>query len=100
MGLLIWSMGIFTILSFNNLSSFVFWKGTIFDNIDFLASNILLPISGLLFTVFASWFMSHKSSKRELSDTTVFEYNLWRFLARYIAPLAVIIILVNFIGIF
>jgi neurotransmitter:Na+ symporter, NSS family len=100
MGLLIWTMGLFTILSFNNLSSFVFWKGTIFDNIDFLASNILLPISGLLFTVFASWFMSHKSSKRELSDTTTLQYNIWRFLARYIAPLAVIIILINFIGVF
>ena len=100
MGILIWFMGLFTILSFNNLSSFTFWKGTIFDNIDFLASNILLPVSGLLFTIFASWFMSHKSSKKELSDTTVFQYNLWRFLARYIAPLAVIIILVSFIGVF
>jgi SNF family Na+-dependent transporter len=50
--------------------------------------------------VFASWFMSHKSSKRELSDTTILQYNIWRFLARYIAPLAVIIILINFIGVF
>ena len=99
MGLLIWFMGLFTILSFNDLSNFTFWKGTIFDNIDFFASNILLPISGLLFTIFASWFMSNKSSKKELQDTTILQYRIWQFLAKYIAPLAVIIILINFIGI-
>ena len=99
MGLLIWFMGLFTILSFNDLSNFTFWKGTIFDNIDFFASNILLPISGLLFTIFTSWFMSNKSSKKELQDTTILQYRIWQFLAKYIAPLAVIIILINFIGI-
>ena len=58
MGTIIWALGLFTVLSGNELSDFTFWKGTLFDNFDHLASNILLPTSGFLFTVFAGWFMS------------------------------------------
>ena len=51
-GLLIWTLGLLTIFSFNILSGFTFFKGTLFDNFDYLATNILLPVSGLLFTIF------------------------------------------------
>jgi NSS family neurotransmitter:Na+ symporter len=99
-GIGIWALGFLTVLSFNELSDFTFWKGTVFDNFEHLASNILLPTSGLLFTVFASWFMSKKSSSEELDGEHSWQYKFWRFLARYIAPIAVLIIFLNVIGIF
>lgn len=98
-GSVIWLLGFLTILSFNDLSDFIFWKGTIFDNFDYLASNILLPISGLLFTIFASWFMTKSSSRLELSDVSPATYAIWKFLARVVAPIGVIIIFLNAINI-
>ena len=99
-GSVIWLLGFLTIMSFNNLSEFTFWKGTLFDNFDYLASNILLPISGLLFTIFASWFMTRSSSRSELSDVSPIVYAIWKFLARVVAPIGVIIIFLNAINIF
>ncbi len=100
MGSIIWALGLLTVLSDNGLSDFTFWKGTLFENIDHLATNILLPTSGFLFTVFAGWFMSKKSSSDELDINRKFQYKLWRFLARYVAPIGVLIIFLNAIGLF
>jgi len=99
-GFLIWSLGFLTILSFNELSDFTFWKGTLFDNVDYLTSNILLPISGMLFTIFASWFMSKSSSQSELNDISPIAYNIWRFLAGVVAPIGVLIVFFNAINLF
>tara|TARA_Y100000748_G_scaffold284888_1_gene267005 strand:- start:279 stop:1160 length:882 start_codon:yes stop_codon:yes gene_type:complete len=98
-GFLIWILGFLSIFSFNILSHFTFWKGTLFDNFDYLASNIMLPLSGLLFTIFASWVMKKKHSSEELSDASTTIYELWRFSARYIAPIGVILVFLNAIGI-
>lgn len=98
-GILIWLLGFLSIFSFNILSGFTFWKGTLFDNFDYLASNILLPLSGLLFTIFASWIMKKENSIEELSDVSRRVYKLWRFGARYIAPIGVILVFLNAIGI-
>jgi NSS family neurotransmitter:Na+ symporter len=98
-GVLIWLLGLLSIFSFNLLSGLSFWKGTLFDNLDYLSSNILLPMSGLLFTIFASWIMKRKHSLEELSDVSRRVYSLWRFSARYIAPVGVILVFLNAIGI-
>ena len=98
-GILIWLLGFLSIFSFNVLSELTFWKGTLFDNFDYIASNIMLPLSGLLFTIFASWVMKRKHSMDELSDIPINLYRLWRFGARYIAPIGVILVFLNAIGI-
>ena len=98
-GILIWLLGFLSIFSFNVLSELTFWKGTLFDNFDYIASNIMLPLSGLLFTIFASWVMKRKHSMDELSDIPINFYRLWRFSARYIAPIGVILVFLNAIGI-
>ena len=97
-GGVVWVLGFTTVLSFNRLSNFQFWNGTIFDNIDFLTSNILLPLGGLLITVFAGWVMCQNSSADELDETAGPLFRLWRFLARYVAPVAVLLIFLNAIG--
>tara|TARA_B100001250_G_scaffold320895_1_gene283843 strand:- start:1881 stop:3302 length:1422 start_codon:yes stop_codon:yes gene_type:complete len=104
----IWLLGFCTIFSFNILQDFTFFeilhqnnedaKGTLFDNFDYISSNILLPVSGLLFTLFAGWFMRKESTKSELSDVTQTSYNLWLILAKYVAPIGVIFILLNSIN--
>ncbi len=97
-GFLVWTLGIGSVLSFNVLEDFKFWRGTIFSNIDYVASNIMLPLGGLLITVFAGWVMCRNSTSEELDIGTGFLYRGWRFLARVVAPAMVLVIFFNAIG--
>jgi neurotransmitter:Na+ symporter, NSS family len=97
MGVLIWLMGFGTIFSFNILDDFTFYKGTIFANVDHLTSNILLPLGGLFITIFASWVMCRNSSSEELGGMSSV-YRMWRFLAQYVAPIAIIFIFLKAVG--
>ncbi|MEJ2604197.1 MAG: sodium-dependent transporter [Gammaproteobacteria bacterium] len=97
-GIAIWALGFGTVLSFNVLSETTFLAGTLFDNLDFLTSNIMLPLGGLLITVFAGWVMCANSTSEELGGAGAL-YRVWRFLARWIAPVAVILVFLNAVGV-
>lgn len=96
-GVLIWAAGFGTVLSFNELSDFRFWRGTIFDNLDHLTINILLPLGGVLIVVFAGWVMCRNSTADELGSSGAI-YKLWRVLARYVAPIGILFVFLKAIG--
>ncbi len=96
-GVVIWLVGVLSVLSFNVLSDVNVGRGTPFDNIDFLTSNIMLPLGGVLITVFAGWVMCANSTSSELG-TTGAAFKLWRFLARFVAPVGVLLVLINGTG--
>ncbi len=109
-GGLIWLLGLGSAMSFNVLSDFRFLinvdtdsdgimdaKGTIFDNVDYLTSNIMLPLGGLLITVFAGWVMCRNSTADELGGAGIV-YKLWRVLARYVAPIGILFVFLKAIG--
>ena len=98
-GGVVWAIGFGTVLSFNLASGFTFWRGTIYTNIDHLASYIMLPIIGFLITVFAGWVMCRNSSADELGVGVGVTYKVWRFLARFVAPVAVLFIFFHAAGI-
>jgi NSS family neurotransmitter:Na+ symporter len=93
-GVTIWLIGIGTVLSFNVLAEFKFLAGTIFDNIDYLTSNIMLPFGGFLIVVFAGWVMCRNSTSDELGTAGTW-FRAWRFLARFIAPVGILFVLAN-----
>ena len=96
-GGMIWLLGIGTVLSFNVLADLEFLKGNIYRNVDYLSSNIMLPLGGLLITVFAAWVMCRNSTAEELGGAGPY-YRAWRFLARYVAPAAIILVFLQAIG--
>jgi len=96
-GVLIWVLGIGSVLSFNVLSDFTFYRGTIFDNIDYLTSNIMLPLGGVFITVFAGWVMCRNSTAEELGGTGT-AYMLWRILARFVAPVGIMFVFLKAVG--
>jgi NSS family neurotransmitter:Na+ symporter len=97
-GGIIWALGWLTVLSFGPWSGLRFFQGTIFDNLDFLTNNIMLPIGGLAIVVFAGWFMAKNSTADELDPNAGMFYKLWRFSARYVAPIAILVVLLNATG--
>jgi NSS family neurotransmitter:Na+ symporter len=101
-GLLSWLVGLSIALSFNIWGDFrplgvfeFFADKTIFGVMDFLVANILLPLNALLIAVFAGWVMSRKSTLQELAWRDGFRYRYWRFILRFVAPVAVAIIFLS-----
>ena len=93
-GCAIWFVGMGTALSYNVLGDLQFLAGTIYDNIDYLTSNIMLPLGGMLIAIFAGWVMCRNSTADELGGAG-FLYRAWRMLGRFVAPVGILIILVN-----
>jgi NSS family neurotransmitter:Na+ symporter len=96
-GLAVFAFSLTTVLSFNVLAEFKPFAGkTLFDSIDYVASNLMLPLGGMLFAIFAGWRLSGDTVREalRLSDGAMFK--LWRVSARYLGPLAIaVVLLVN-----
>lgn len=104
-GALAFLIGLLTVFSFNiwsnvhPLGGFETFAGkTIFDVIDYVASNILLPAGGILIALFAGYAMARKSSVEELGIGDGTAYAIWRFLVRFVSPIAIAIVLVTLVG--
>jgi NSS family neurotransmitter:Na+ symporter len=98
-GLMAWVLGIGSLLSFNRWAEYKLFGKTWFDMMDFLTSNIMLPLGGLLLAIFAAWLMKKQSCVDELDLGDGIAYKCWYFATRYIAPLGVLIIFLQAIGI-
>jgi NSS family neurotransmitter:Na+ symporter len=88
-GLVIWVIGFLCVLSLNKLSGFyplgfVGVERTFFDIFDYLTSNIMLPITGLLMAVFIGWVVPQAISREELKVLTTNRwYQGWMIMMRY-----------------
>lgn len=102
----VWAGGITWLLGIGSLLSFNLWKGTtffgmnFFELLDYLTANIMLPLGGVAIAVFAAWLMSRSATEEELQLKNEGLFNLWRFLVRYITPIAVLIVFLNAVGAF
>lgn len=94
----IWVLGIACLLSLNAWAGFkVFGKG-ILDLLDFVTSNIMLPLGGMLIAVFAGWVISRTVSAEEFGSTDRLAFTTWRLLVRYVSPVGVAIVFANAVG--
>jgi len=98
-GLATWLVGLATVFSFNIWSDFTVMGKTAFDLLDFVTSNIMLPLGGLLIAIFAVWVMKKESSRQELELGGV-GFSLWYVVTRFVTPVAVLIVFLNSIGLF
>ena len=98
-GVATWLLGLGTVWSFNWWADVKFFGLTFFDLLDFITSNLMLPLGGILIALFAGWLMTAESTKAELKIGNPTLYAGWQALVRYIAPVAVFIVLLNAVGI-
>ncbi|MCW8963347.1 MAG: sodium-dependent transporter, partial [Gammaproteobacteria bacterium] len=97
-----WVLGLATIFSFNIWSGVypfagveIFADKTIYHLLDMLASNILLPLGGLITVVFAGWILPWRTTEDELSMGQEYcGFALWRVSVRYITPVLLFIVLI------
>lgn len=95
LGFIAWLLGVGAALSFNDWAHVeILWGKTFFDTMDFVASNILLPLGGLLIALFVGWRMSAQQLNQEVDLAGSRIMRIWRLLLRYLSPLAILIIFV------
>lgn len=97
-GAIIWLLGLLTIFSFNIGREWTLFGLTMFELLDYLTANIMLPLGGLLIALFAGWVMKRQSSMEELGLGNGVLYSTWRVLVRFITPIAIMIVFANLIG--
>lgn len=94
-------MGLATVLSFNRWQDArplgflpVFAERNVFEILDYVVSNIIMPGGGICVAIIAGWLM-HRSvtlGQTGLGDGIL--YRLWRFSVRYLVPFAIGAVLV------
>ncbi|MDX9903915.1 MAG: sodium-dependent transporter [Bacteroidales bacterium] len=94
-------LGIAASLSWGVMRDVKLFNLNIFDLFNFTTANILLPLGGLLIVAFLGWFFPGQSVRDELSNggtLRVRYYSLYRFIIRFIAPVAIALVFLNGLG--
>lgn len=96
-------LGILCSLSFGPLCSVTLFGRNIFELFDDFSGMVLLPIGGMLISIFAGWVLNRKLYHDELSNygtLRVRYYRLLTFSLRYVAPVAIGMVFLDQLGVF
>lgn len=89
-------------LSQGVLDNFRIFGLNIFDLLDTVATNIMLPVAAIFTCIFIGWIVPEKYFRKELTNNgelRVKEFPVIRFIVRYAAPVLIAVILfAKFIG--
>ncbi len=99
--ILISVLGVLCSLSMGVLSPVTFFGLNIFDLMDWISANLLLPIGGLFIAVFVGWILGRKKVQEEVANGGKLSGMLlsaFMFLVKFIAPIAIAIVLMNKVG--
>lgn len=94
-------LGLITVFSFSTWEN-VYPLGNIpifadrnpFGLLDYAVSNILMPLAGMLYALFAGWWISRENLVEQIGMGDGAIFKTWLLLARVVAPLAVAAIFV------
>ena len=101
-GILAWLIGMLSVFSFNvwsdvtPLGAFKVFEGkTFFDLIDYFTSNLLMPLGGILIALFVGWRVKQEHLESELSFASPLLAKTWLLLIRFLAPAAILWVLIS-----
>ena len=85
-------LGCFCSLSFGPWRDVTFCGRGFFDLFDFTVTKFLMPLGGLMMTLFVGWYLDRRLVESELTNNGHLRFRLFRlyyFIIRYVAPLAI-----------
>lgn len=91
-------VGVFASLSLMSDTPFVIGGKTVFDALDFVSSNVMLPIGGMLIVIFVGWKLGKSQFFSEVTNEGMLKSPLKSiiyFIIRYLAPLAIGVVFVK-----
>lgn len=98
--------GVLSALSFGYLSDINFFglfNVNFFNFFDYTSSNILLPLGGMLISIFAGWILERSQLKSTLTNEGkigVKTFPILVFCLKYVAPIGILLIFIFGLGIF
>ena len=91
-----WLLGLGTVFSFNIwVDKKILWDLNFFGLIDFITTNIMLPLGGLLTAIYVGWRVNRELIVHELKLDSDRFVRVWHWLLRYVSPLAVMAVLLG-----
>ena len=96
-------MGIPCSLSMGVWSKVKFMDKTFFDWLDFIASNVMLPLGGLLIVAFVGWYLGREKTESEVTNEGELKAGylpLFMFLSKFVAPVVIAIVFLHGLGLF
>lgn len=98
-------LGLGVVFSFNRLADFhplgflpVFEGQTLFGLFEYAATNLLMPVGGLLMALFAGWVLPRATTRDELGLGDGAAFRVWLLVVRFAGPAAIAVILVMGLG--
>lgn len=94
-------LGVLSALSFGVLSEFRIFGLTWFDFLDTLTSKIMLPLGGMLISIFSGWYLDRRIVWDEISNQGSLKvpfFKVYIIILKYIAPIAIGLIFINELG--
>lgn len=91
-------LGIACSLSFGPWQTYTLCGMGVFDWFDYLSAKLCMPIGALFISIFVGWIMPQREVRDQLTNwgtLPVRLYSIFRFLARWVAPLGVAIVFIN-----
>ena len=90
-------IGLFCTLSFGSLSDFKMFGKNVFDLLDFLTSNVGMPLSEIGFSVAAAWIAWKVTAKQLTSAGPVQSWLLWaiRIVIGILSPLLIVTVVLT-----
>ena len=76
---------------------------TVFDVFDYVTGKIMLPLGGMLISIFAGWILDKQILWKEVSNNgtlKVHTYKLVLFLLRFVVPVSIGLVFINELGLF
>ena len=92
--ILVFVISIPATLSFSSLSGIKFGAGTIFDNMDFIVSNILMPLGALGTTLVVGQLLDKQALKESFGKDKFKLFVPWYILIKYIMPVIIILVFI------
>jgi NSS family neurotransmitter:Na+ symporter len=94
-------LAVLSSLSFGVMKNFTIFGLTFFNLLDYITAKLMLPFGGMLICIFVGWRIDKKILKAELANkgtVPFYFFGFYRFLLKYIAPIAIGLIFLNELG--
>ena len=94
-------LGILCSLSLGVTKEFTIFGLGMFDLFDFVTAKLMLPLGGLLISIFTGWYLDKKLVWPEITNNGTLKvptYKLIIFILKYVAPIAISVIFINELG--
>ncbi|HPR32403.1 MAG TPA: sodium-dependent transporter [Prolixibacteraceae bacterium] len=95
-------LGILCSLSLYKMPQISIGKNSLFSLLEYTSSTILLPLGGFFIVLFVAWLFGGTKLKAELSSEGKYRVRylgVYRFIIRFLAPLAIAAVFLNGLGI-